>query len=164
MTYDEYKNTNSYKKAKSGSEVDVVLFLNDDPNFTPLARGAGLSYNETFERIPVEEYGESGVNEIADGKHALTGSITSFFIPEQNDRMDIRQTFQGREYTILEVIAQNPRTQADGTAGTVLGALLGVKFSGKGVDLAARGIRGMNAQFLALEYLNGQQYAEVYGS
>lgn len=158
MTYDEYKATPSYKKAKTGAQIQIVLVLDDDPTFRPLGRGAGLNYTDTFGQNPVEEWGKSGVDEIAPDKHGGTGTLTSFFIPEQNDRMDTRATFSERIYTILEQIA--PGYEG---AGVVLGALQGVHFTSYTVNQAARGLKGADGAFIYTNRLTGQQFADQYG-
>lgn len=158
MNYEEYKQISSYKLAKSGSQFEIELVLKGDNRAVTLSRVSGLDYNEGFERLPVEEVGKTGVDEIADGKHTGSGTLTTFWIPEQNDRFDSRDTFVGREYWIVKKIAEGwPGV------GIMVEVLEGVKFTGKGVTQAARGLIGVNASFLYTRAYTGQQVADTFG-
>jgi hypothetical protein len=158
MKYSEYKQTNDYKEAKSGSQLEILIIDEANPKFSPLGRCSGLTWNESTEQNPVEEVGNDGVDEIVDGKMTYTFSLTSFLIPKQNDTELTRRNFKGKRFTILQVTSSKWPN-----AGVVISALTGCKFSGRGVSQNARGLVGNNVSGMACNRYTGEEWAALTG-
>ena len=155
MPYDDLTKSTEYLRAVSGSKVDVIFLEDGRENFEPIGRGSGFSFNDDFEQNPVEEYGLSFISEFVDGKHTGTGSLDTFFIPAQNDKMPSVEDFINRTYTVVEIIAEGyPQ------AGVILNVFQGLKVSGIGTSMSARGLKLQSVSFVYSKRLTGAQAAE----
>jgi len=178
MDYDAFKSSNKYNHVFSASEVGYVIYLKDDTALKPIGRGSGFSVDGTIEQIPVEEYGVEIVREYVDGKYTLAGRFESFFVPSQEDVMPNTQNFRDKEYVIdmvcggavnaklLEDYTYTDENGAEQTLaanaildldGLILKRWKGVKFAGKGLNSAARGILGVNVPFVASREFSGDE-------
>jgi len=155
MAYSDLTQSTEYLRAVSGSKIDVIFLQDGRENFEPIGRGSGFSWNDDFEQNPVEEYGIPFIDEYADGKHTGTGSLDTFFIPRQNDRMPSVEDFINKSYTVVEVIAEGYPN-----AGTILNVFLKLKITGIGTSMSARGLKLQSVSFVYSKRLTGQQASD----
>jgi len=178
VDYETFKKSNKYNHVFGGSEVAYIIYLATNSGLKPIGRGSGFSVDGAIEQIPVEEYGVEIVREYVDGKYTLTGRFESFFVPAQEDVMPNTQNFRDKEYVVDMVCAGGVNAKllsdytykdANGTdirltadtvldlEGLVLKRWKGVKFSGKGINQAARGLVGVNVPFVASREFSGDE-------
>lgn len=158
LSYSEYKNTVDYITSKTGADFTVEISLDGDPSFEPIARGMGLTLGDTFDRVAIPEWGKNGIDEHADGQMSGAGSLQFFMTGKLNDKLDTRETFAGRKYTIIQR-KSDERTHK----GQVYNCLLGVKLTANNIDQGPTGFVGQNVSFVYTEKLNGQQFADRFG-
>jgi hypothetical protein len=122
------KDTEFYHKALSGSQL--VCSLYDAKNNNLIARGSGLSWNETFQQTDLPEWGQRHSIETVTGRQPI-GQLTiqTFFFMQLNDALPTTQGL--KNWAVDELIAQvqiaaheDPRL-----AGLVIDVYEGVKIA-----------------------------------
>lgn len=160
MSYADLIADPAYTAKYTGSAIRVEIIEEQEQGQTSLVGfTAGINPTDDFEAVPIEEAGNDGVDEIAQGRHTLQASIPGFWSPERNDRLPTRQDFIGRKYLIREVIADE-RPQA----GTIVNVYTGCVISRVSAPFGARGARTIDIAFLAERRYNGKQWAELTGT
>lgn len=158
MPYADFQLTDQYTSRVPGASVEVLIINSRDPADVIIGKVTGANANEDFETLPVEEAGESGVEEIAQGRHTGSMTVPAFYSPKWNDSLPTRQTFLGREYTIIKRIAADFPN-----AGTVLEVYTGCRLNRIGTQQAARGLMTFDLSFLYKRRYNGAEWA-AFGS
>lgn len=151
-TFDDYASFAGsvyYKKALAGEGVEYVFFDmtpgNTDPDsaLAPITRGEGIDINVQIDVYEVNEWGKRVIEEFADGKFKISGSINTFYIPEQEDLLPDSQDFMGRRFLLLQRVAEGYAG-----AGIALKAWENVVLNSK--DLSSQtGLIRRNIRFLA---------------
>ena len=158
MSYAAYRASDAYTSKVAGASVEILILNADDPSEVIIGRTTGMNSNEDFETLPVEEAGESGVNEIVDGRHTITGNLPAFYSPQWNDRLPTRQNFIAKRYTIMKRIGEDwPH------AGTVLDVVTGCKLSRLGNQQGARGLITLDMAFTGERRYNGGEWEALTG-
>jgi hypothetical protein len=159
VNYTEFQADPAYNSKFSGSHIGVQLVDDDDPALIILGAASGLNFNENFEALVVEETGEEGPNEIVQGRYDGAVSLSAFWTPKWNDTAPTRQSFIGKKYTILEVVAPNRPGE-----GTVLNAFRGCVLRSLSQAFGARGLVTFDLQFVYLTRYSGEEWAAQAGS
>ncbi len=159
MAYADFVASDEYPSKPSGAEVAVLLY--DESNVSdPIISGTtGISSNDDFESIPIEEAGNEGVDEIAQGRHTNSVTIQGFWSAERNDQLPTRQSFIGKKYVVMEVIADDRAN-----AGTVLNVYTGCVCNRYAQNHGARGAKTLDLGFLSERRYSGQEWATLTGT
>jgi len=157
--YTDFMSTDEYASKHSGSGIGVVIINALDPADVIIGAVTGINASEDYENIPIEEAGNDGVDEIVQGRHTINLTLQAFYTPEWNDSMPTRQTFIGKEFVILERIAQGRPS-----AGIVINAYVGCKNSRIGQAHGARGAKTFDLAFTGERRYNGTEYAALSGT
>lgn len=158
MAYADFLKEDIYVSKLSGSHVSILLFDSTNPTAPVIGAASGINWSGELEVIVVEEAGEDGANEIVQGRHSLAGTVSAFFTPQRNDVLPTRQTFIGKEYTILEQIAEGRQG-----AGTPINVIVGARLSRVASSHGARGLKTSEMAFTAKRRYNGKQWAAKSG-
>ena len=159
MSYSNFQTDASgvYLGVGTGAAYVIQLVAEDDPSVS-FTGFSGMSINEAFEAIPVEEAGNDGVDEIAQGRHTVAVSFNGFFRPETNDgQMVTRQSFIGRRFVAFRKVARG--TFAD----TVIDVVTGVTVDSQGTQQGARGAITFTTSAQATRRYNGAEWAARTG-
>ncbi len=148
----------AYRSKYAGAALEVVIANEDSPSELIIGATTGQNLSEDYETIPIEEVGNDGVDEQAQGRHSGTLSIPAFWTPEWNDTLPTRQTFVGKSYFIYVRIAPG-RPQA----GTVVNAYIGCRLSRIGMSFGARGAQTLDLAFAFTRRYNGAEWALLNG-
>ncbi len=159
MTYAEFQALAAYNEKVAGSHIDVMIVDEADPTNVIVGAASGINNNENFEALTVEEVGESRANEIVQGRHDGSLSVSAFFTPAWNDSAPTAQSFIGKRYTILERIASERAG-----AGTVVNAYVGVTIRSLTSAMGARGLRSFDFSFVYLTRYSGEEWAALAGT
>jgi hypothetical protein len=144
------------KGVLSGAAEHVVII--DENNNQIIGRGANFSWQDTFEQVPVDEYGKTGIDEYSPGRMIGGGTLGTFTIPNLNDELPTRDTFATKSFTVQEIIAPGRPG-----AGTVLNVFQGVKFTVVGGNFGPTGVSARNVNFVYTNRINGEVWAEQQG-
>ena len=159
MPYNDFIATPEYPAKVSGAHIGVAIYDEALPAAPPILGGTtGINASDDLEGIPIEEAGNEGVDEIVQGRHTLQGSIQSFWSAERNDALPTRQSFIGKKYLILEIVADERVG-----AGEVVNAYTGCVITRVGNAHGARGPKTVDITFLAERRYNGLEYATLNG-
>ena len=156
MAYADFVPLADFRSAHAGASIGIAIFDEDSPGAPLIGNVTGINSTDDFESIPIEEAGNEGVKEIAQGRHTISMTIQAFWTPERNDALPTRLNFIGRKYTIQEFIAPGRPG-----AGEVVNTYLGCVLSRNGQAHGARGAKTIDLAFQAEQRLNGQQWADV---
>lgn len=158
MPYADFVADAAYDSRVSGAHVGVMIY--EEGNLgTPIIGGSsGINTRDDFEAIAIEEAGNEGVDEIVQGRHSLTFTIQGFWSAKRNDKLPTRQSFIGKRYLVLEVIAEDRPG-----AGEIVNAYTGCVCSGLGQAHGARGPKTIDMTFTAERRYSGQEYADKFG-
>lgn len=156
MSYAEFAATEAYASTYAGSAIQVLIVNEEDPTDQVIANTTGLQVSEDYESLPVEEAGEEGVNEIAQGRHSGSLSIPGFWRPTLNDQLPTRQSFLGKRYTIFERVAAGREG-----AGTILNAYVGCRINRNGQSFGARGLKSFDLAMLFTRRYSGEEWAAI---
>jgi hypothetical protein len=148
-----------YQSKHTGSALQVVIIDAASPGELVIGATTGSNCSEDFEVVPVEESGNDGVDEIAQGRHSGTLSVPGFWTPQWNDSLPSRQSFIGREFIVMEKIGINRPN-----AGTVVNVWEGAKISRYGQSNGARGAKTLDLAFSFTTRYNGAEWALKTGS
>jgi len=159
MGYAEFQATDDYSTKKSGAQIEVLIINEDDPSDELIGATTGISWNEDYENIPIEELGNDGVDEIAQGRHTIGFTVPAFFTPEWNDSLPTRSTYKGKSYTVVERIGKGWPGE-----GTVLNAIVGNRLNRIGSNSAARGAKTFDLAFTGTDRYNGAEWAALSGT
>jgi len=85
-------------------------------------------------------------------------SIQGFWSAERNDKLPTRQSFIGKTYLVLEVIAEDRAG-----AGEVVNAYTGCVMNRLSSAHGARGPKTIDMTFLYERRYNGQEWADLNG-
>ncbi len=158
MDYSTFQTLEEYLEKHSGSALMVSIVNQQDPADLLVGMTSGLNPNENFETLPVEEAGNEGVDEIAQGRHDGSMSVPAFWTPQWNDRVPTRENFIGKTYMVIVSIgAKRPGE------GTVVDVFLGCKLNNVSSPFSARGLRSFNLSFVFEDHKNGAQWAAGSG-
>lgn len=156
MPYSDFQATKEYVGAGAGAQFLIVMTNNDNPSevFTGFS---GVSGNDDFEQVPIEEAGNDGVDEFATGRHSGAVNLNGFWRAEYNDNFfPTRQSFIGKTWTLMRKIAPDRPS-----AGTVVDVWTNVNISSYSSQQGARGAVtfAMSAPF-SRRY-NGEEWATI---
>lgn len=159
MAYTDFAASAAYRSKHAGAAIGIKIFNEASPSGVPMMGSAsGISANDDFEAVAIEEAGNDGVDEYADGRHAGAATVQAFWDPERSDRLPTRQTFVGKRWTIQEVIAKG----RDGE-GTVVECYMGCVIQRVSMSHGARGAKTVDIQFAYRTRYNGVEWAEKAG-
>ncbi len=136
MKYSDFKNDASYAKTLSREQVEFLFYQENADGTTsqlPIARGESMSWNASIEQFEVSEWGKDVIDEWADGKYRISGTVGLFFTPKGFDALPNSQNFAGKYFRVIKRISSVHPT----AAGTVLGMVENVKLNSK--DFTANG-------------------------
>ena len=156
MAYSDFEATEEYLGAGAGAQYLIVMVNVDNPSesFTGFS---GVSGNDDFEQIPIEEAGNDGVDEFATGRHSGAVNLNGFWRPEYNDGFfPTRQSFVGRTYTLFRKIAPDRPS-----AGTVVDVWTNINVSSYASQQGARGAMTFSMSAPFSRRYNGQQWAAI---
>ena len=156
MSYAEFAVADAYNSTSTGSAIQVLLINELDAGDVVIAQTTGIQAAEDYETIGVEEAGEEGVNEIAQGRHSGSASIPGFWRPGTNDDLPSRNSFIGKTYTIIEKIAAKRPS-----AGIILNVYVGCKINRYNQSFGARGLKTHDLGFLFQTRYNGEEWADL---
>lgn len=159
MPYQDFQQSSGYGSKTAGASIEIILINESDPTKSYVGKTTGMSWNDDFEALPVEEAGNDGVDEIVQGRHTTNFSIPAFYSPQFSDQMPTRQDFLGHKWTCLWRIA-SPYPNA----GTVLQAHTGGVISNVSSQLGARGLVTSNLSFVAERRYSGKEWSDLTGS
>lgn len=158
MGYQDLIDSPNYIARQAGAAVAVLLY-EEVITAKPIVSGSsGINHSDDFEKIPIEEAGNDGVDEIVDGRHTGQASFQGFWSAERNDALPTRQDFIGKRYIILEVFGPTRPN-----AGQVINAYTGVAVSRLGGAHGARGPKTFDMTFLYERRYNGKEWATLNG-
>ncbi|MFA5801220.1 MAG: hypothetical protein WC911_01955 [Thermoleophilia bacterium] len=161
MGYADYQTSGAYAAKQAGAFHSVVLQNEADATDKLVGATTGISWNEDYEGIPVEEMGNDGVDEHVDGRMTVSGSFTMNASSQRLDAMPTRQDFIGKRYTITQQVAKS----ADSTAiGTVVWVCTKCKITGISGQNAARGIQTLSVNFVGSRRYSGAEWADLTGA
>lgn len=159
MTYAEFQALAAYQSKHTGAAIQVVILDEEDPTVVVIGATTGINSGDDFEAVPVEEAGNEGVDEIAQGRHTVSGSIPAFWTPAWNDALPTRASFIGRTYTLIEKIAEG----RDG-AGVVVNAYTGCRITRVSGQMSARGGKMIDLAFTGEQRYSGAEWAVLTGA
>lgn len=159
MAYADFVASEEYKSKHSGSGLLVQILDEDDPTKVIIGATTGINGTDDFETVPIEEAGNDGVDEIVQGRHTISITLPAFWTPAWNDTLPTRQSFIGKSYTVLELIAEDRPN-----AGTVVNAYTGCKVSRYGQSNGARGVKTVDLAFACERRYSGQEWATLTGA
>jgi hypothetical protein len=159
MAYTDFRASDAYPSKQPGAGQAVTLYDSQDPTRVIVGAVTSFSSRDDLETIPIEEAGNDGVDEIAQGRHSGSGSIACFFSAETNDNLPTRQSFIGRKFTVLVVVAPGRPGE-----GTVLNAYTGLALQGVSTSVGARGAVTMDSSFVYERRYNGTEWAALTGA
>jgi len=155
MGYADFQNDvdGAYLGALAGSACIIQLVAEEDASIS-FTGFSGMSINEAFEAIPIEEAGNDGVDEIAQGRNTVAVTFNGFFRPKENDEQLItRQNFVGKRFIAF-------RKYSRGTfADTVIDAVTGVTVDSQGTQQGARGVITFTTSAQATRRYSGAEWA-----
>ncbi len=76
MGYADFRGTDQYPSKASGASIEVLIVDESDPSLVIIGATTGINENEDFEVIPVEEAGNEGTDEIVQGRHTISFTVT----------------------------------------------------------------------------------------
>lgn len=159
MGYADFQADDAYTSKVSGAMIEVMIIDEADPTRTIIGATTGINWNEDYEAIPVEEAGNEGTDEIIQGRHAISFSVPAFWTPEWSDSLPTRQSFIGKQYTVVEQIGPNWPN-----AGTVVNAVVGCRLNRIGSSHGARGPKTVDLSFQGKTRYNGAEWAVLSGT
>ena len=148
----------TYNSKVSGAAVGILFKPADDPATQVFGAVTDFNFQEGFGQNPVEEVGNDGVDEFVEDRHTGSGSASLFFTAKRSDELPSRQSFIGREFTVIRRMAPN-RAQA----GAVIDAFVGLKITNVSGGQAARGSMSMQISFVYTRRYTGEQWAALSG-
>lgn len=133
MAYADFQGDQVYRGAAAGAEYLLQIADEDDPSVS-FTGFSGLSHTDSFEVIPVEEAGNDGVDEFADGRHNLSLQMNGFWKAVYNDNFfRTRQNFIGKSWTVMR------KRNRGAFAGTVVDVFVNFKIESYSSQQGARG-------------------------
>lgn len=160
ITYAAFSALSEYLSKYAGASILAVIVDESDPTQVIVSQTTGISNNEQFEIIPIEEAGSDGVDEIVQGRHSGTISVPLFWTPQRNDALPTRQTFIGKSYVVIAKVAKG-RPGED----NVVNAFVGCKLSDNSTfNVGARGAVTGNLSFGYTRRYNGTEWAVLTGA
>ena len=159
MAYSDFQGIDAYDSKHAGAAVEIQLLDDDDPTTPIIGAATNHSIDNRFENVAIEEAGNEGVDEHAQGRHDVRGSISAFWTPRWNDTLPTRTSFVGKTYTILEVIASDRQG-----AGNVVNALIGCRIESFSQSHGARGAKTVNLSYVATHHYNGAEWGAFGGA
>lgn len=157
MAYSTFQADESYRGAGSGSEYLIQIINEDNPSesFTGFS---GLSHTDSFEIVPIEEAGNDGVDEFADGRHNLSLQMNGFWRAAYNDSFFLtRQNFIGKRWTVFR------KKNRGAYAGTVVDVFTGTKLESYSSQQGARGAITFSMSGQASRRYNGAEWVAEAG-
>ena len=148
----------AYISKYAGAAIEVVIADANAPQNVIIGATAGISPAEDYEAVPIEEAGNDGVDEYAQGRMTGAMRIPAFFTPQWNDTLPTRQSFVGKRYIITERIAPG-RPQA----GTILNVYVQCTLRTLNSQMGARGAKTLDLEFAYTRRYNGSEWAALTG-
>ena len=159
MSYSDWQTDagGAYLGGLAGAACIIQLVDEADPSVS-FTGFSGMSINEAFEAIPLEEAGNDGVDEILQGRNTVAVTFNGFFRPKENDEQLItRQNFVGKRFVAF-------RKYIRGTfAGTVIDVVTGVTIDSQGTQQGARGAITFTTSAQATRRYSGAEWATLTG-
>jgi len=167
MDYKEFKGTEFYKKTHVPEDFRYILYDADNPTLQPITRGNGADSSIDVEQFPVKEWGITFRREITEGGKTVTGTLSSFDIPEVRDLLPSTQDGPKR-FIIEKVVADHVESRnAQGDLvpcdGVVVAVYTNVKISNIRDGQRESGINTLSLNWQSSKYYTGEQYAEKAG-
>tara|TARA_R110002110_G_scaffold130932_4_gene311398 strand:+ start:526 stop:1008 length:483 start_codon:yes stop_codon:yes gene_type:complete len=159
MAYADFMGGDSYPSKHSGASIEVLIIDESDPSRVVIGATTGINWNEDYEAIPVEEAGNEGIDEIVQGRHAISFSVQAFWTPQWGDSLPTRQTFIGQSFTVVERFGPDWPN-----AGTVINAIVGCRLNRIGSSHSARGPKTVDLAFQGKTRYNGTEWASLSGT
>lgn len=156
--YADFQADPAYPSRVSGAHVGVFIYEEGVVGLPIIGGTSGINCRDDFEAIPIEEAGNEGVDEVVQGRHSMSVSIQGFWSAERNDQLPTRQSFIGKRYVILEVMAEDRPGAAN-----ILNAYTGAVCSGLGQSHGARGAKTIDMTFTCERRYNGSEWAALNG-
>lgn len=150
----EVKDSEIYYSAHHGSTLTLSLF---DDEFSLVARGTGMQWNEQYQMIPVMEWGQRHCLEISEGAMPpgqLVINAMNFL--HLNDAMSTyRKLVQRKELQAIVQVAQHEKPEF---RGLVIDVFQGVKISGQSGNWNAQTLYLRNANMIFRKRLTGLEW------
>lgn len=156
MSYADFQALADYRTKHTGARIQVIIYNAANPSEVIIGAVTGLNVSEDFEVVPIEEAGNDGVDEHAQGRHTASCTIPAFYTPEWQDKLPTRQSFKGKSYTIMKRVA--PGWPGE---GTVLAVLVGCVLSRIGDQMGARGALTLDLAFNLTRRYSGAEWAAL---
>jgi len=149
-----------YYKAMSGSQL-VCSILDGTNNI--VARGSGMSWNETFQQTDLPEWGQRNSLEIVTGRQPI-GQITiqTFFYMHLNDSLPTTAGIKAWAKNELSGIVQIADHEDPALAGLIVDAFEGVKIAGQSGNWNAQSQYIRNVSLVYRIRLNGLEWVEKH--
>lgn len=159
MEYSTFAGTPAYSSRLSGAMIDLLFVAEDNPAEKFMIGFSGLSTNEGFEMIPIQELGNNIVEEIVAGQYTVGASVNGFWSPRYGDDfLPTTTNYIGRHYTMLVLGAEK-----SAMPGVVLEAYRGVRLSGVQTSVGVSGVRTFSATALGKDKVSGADFAAMMG-
>lgn len=156
-SYAAFKASVWYDKVMARNGVEYIVY--DETQVAgvtgavlPITKGEGVSWSTTMEKIEVDEWGKTVIEEFADGKARISGSIGIFYSQKNADTLPNTQDFAGRRFRIVKQVAEGYPG-----AGIALSAVVGVALNQKDYQGNVRGAMRYDIRFLASREYNGDE-------
>jgi hypothetical protein len=158
MGYQDFIDADAYPGRVSGAHVAILIYEEGVTSSPIIGGSSGINEGDDFEGIPIEEAGNDGVDEIVQGRHTGQATVQAFWSASRNDALPTRQTFIGRRWILLEVIAKDRPG-----AGQVVNAYLGCVMTSLRGAHGARGPKTIDMTFMYERRYNGKEWATLNG-
>lgn len=158
MPYQDLIDDPAYPSRVSGAHIGVLIYEEGVTSAPIIGGSSGINHGDDFEGIPIEEAGNEGVDEIVQGRHSSQFTVQAFWSAERNDALPTRQSFIGRRWVVLEVVAADRPG-----AGEVVNAYLGCVMTGLRGAHGARGPKTIDMTFMCERRYNGKEWASLNG-
>lgn len=156
MTYADLQALADYRTKYTGAKVAITLYNAENPSEIIIGATTGLNISEDFEAVPIEEAGNDGVDEHAQGRHTGSCTVPAFYTPEWQDQLPTRQSFKGKSYVVMARVA--PGWPGE---GTVLDVLVGCVLTRMGKQMGARGALTLDLAFNITRRYSGAEWAAL---
>ena len=106
--YADFKASEWYNKVMSRNGVEYIFYEETpgvDNVLLPITKGENVTASETTEKLEVDQWGQSIIDEYVDGKTRITGTVGIFYSASQADVLPTTQDFVGRRFKIIKKVA-----------------------------------------------------------
>ena len=156
--YADFKASEWYNKVMSRNGVEYIFYEETpgvDNVLLPITKGENVTASETTEKLEVDQWGQSIIDEYVDGKTRITGTVGIFYSASQADVLPTTQDFVGRRFKIIKKVAP-------GFPGAGIPLLMWDKVAINQKDYASqRGGIKLDIRFVASRSYNAQELADM---